>query len=73
VVLLEDVAAQNKGEQQLVLLEEGAAHVAVQIVGKVVRQVTQAPVQNLGLVAKTRKKHPHKVYTIVSYETCCCD
>ena len=47
----EQVAAENEGEEQFVLFEQRAAHVAVEVVGEVVTQVAQALLQVLRLVA----------------------
>ena len=50
LVVLENIAAQYEGKEQLVLFKEGTADVAVEVVGEVVGQVPQATFQDLGLI-----------------------
>ena len=45
----EEVGAEKEGEEELVLLKQGAADVAVEVVCEVVGEVAQSPLEVLGL------------------------
>ena len=52
--LQKKVGAEDEGEEEFVLLKQGATHVTVQVVGEVVNQVSQPLLQDLGLVTETQ-------------------
>ena len=61
-----EVGAQDEGEAELVLGEQRAAHVLVQVVLEVVLQVAQASLQLLRLIAtRGQRTHPTRRYIIL--------
>ena len=50
--LQQNVWAENEREEKFVLLKQRSTHITVEVVGEVVRQVTQTPLYYLGLVAE---------------------
>lgn len=54
--LQEQVTAEEEGEEEFVLLEQRAADVAVEVVGKMTVQVLKSPLQDLGLNAKEKRR-----------------
>ena len=67
------VTGENEWEQELVLLKQWAAHVTVQAVREVVRQITQATIQNLGFVAAklgTANGKSKRIYRFVHVARC---
>ena len=45
----EEVGTEEEGEEKFVLLKQGAADVAVEVIGEVISEVAQPPVEVLGL------------------------
>lgn len=52
--LQQHIGTENKREKKFIFLKEGPTDITVQTVRKVVRQVSQALLQDLGLIAETR-------------------
>jgi hypothetical protein len=67
--LQQHIGTENEREKKFIFLKEGATDITVQTVRKMVRQVSQTSIQDLGLIAEMRHIQRDNIH-VIEVEKC---